>query len=166
MKVIHNQRWAAALLGICFCSAALAQYVWTDEKGTRQYSDRPPPANVPQKRILKAPASAAAGQRPAADAPAAADPTAKPAEPSLAQKNADFNKRRVEQAEKEKKAAEAASTEKERRAQCERIAGQMRALESGERITRTDKDGERTALSDAQRAQEIAEARKLSAECK
>ena len=67
----------AALLASLWLSmaSAHAQYVWVDEKGLKQYSDRAPPASVPLKRILKAPGLAQLQKQ--ADA-AAADGEAKP----------------------------------------------------------------------------------------
>ncbi|UUZ48461.1 DUF4124 domain-containing protein [Massilia sp. B-10] len=35
-------------------SLAQAQYVWVDEKGVKQFSDRSPPSNIPAKNILEA----------------------------------------------------------------------------------------------------------------
>ena len=35
-----------------------AQYVWLNDKGVKQYSDMPPPAAVPNQRILKSPGPA------------------------------------------------------------------------------------------------------------
>ncbi|MBS0307625.1 MAG: DUF4124 domain-containing protein, partial [Proteobacteria bacterium] len=41
-------------LAVCgFTASAMAQYIWLDDKGVKQYSDTPPPASVPKKRILK-----------------------------------------------------------------------------------------------------------------
>lgn len=144
--------------------AALAQYVWLDEKGTKQFSDMPPPSSVPRSRILKQPGSAppAATQETGEEKPAAAPKS----EPTLAEKNAEFRKRRSEQAEKEKKAAEEAARTAQNAKNCERAQEYQRSLESGERIFRTDKNGERAYLSDEQRAQEARDNRRVLAECK
>lgn len=144
--------------------AALAQYIWLDEKGTKQFSDMPPPPSVPRSRILKQPG----GAPPAAPQEAGEDKPAAPAkaEPTMAEKNADFRKRRTEQAEKEKKAAEEATRTAENAKNCERAREYQRSLESGERIFRTDKNGERAYLSDEQRAQETRDNRRIIAECK
>jgi Domain of unknown function (DUF4124) len=44
-----------ASLGLVFCASALAQYVWLDASGRKVFSDQPPPASVPAKRVLKDP---------------------------------------------------------------------------------------------------------------
>lgn len=49
----------AATLLLLASSLAHAQYSWIDEKGVRQFSDRPPPPGTPAEKILKAPGHAA-----------------------------------------------------------------------------------------------------------
>ncbi|HYD95738.1 MAG TPA: DUF4124 domain-containing protein [Noviherbaspirillum sp.] len=148
---------------------AAAQYVWLDEKGTRQYSDMPPPPSVPASRILKQPGKAVAP----ASGPAAGSSDGKPAsapapagEMSIAEKNAEFKKRRMEQAEKEKKAAEEARLAAEKAKNCERARDYQRVLDAGERVARIDKNGERAFLTDEQRAQESRDARRVLEGCK
>lgn len=134
---------------------ALAQHVWLDEKGVRQYSDQPPPAGTPASRILQRP-----GLRPAAPATAPA-----PGGPTLAERNADFEKRRIERAEREQKEAEQAALEKEKSRNCEQARGYGRALANGGRIARTDANGERSYLTDAQRADEMARVQRVLDQC-
>ena len=43
----------SALFAFGITGHALAQYVWVDDKGNKQYSDTAPPASVPKNRILK-----------------------------------------------------------------------------------------------------------------
>ena len=167
---IRNQ--AILLVLLCLSGQALAQavWIWTDTRGARQVSDRPPPADVPASRILKAPAGAGgAATNAAADAapaaPAATDAPVKPP-PTLADRNAEFNKRRAEQAAKDKQAGENAAELAERRANCERARRYSAVLESGERISQTDAKGERAFMDDAQRAREAGEMRKALAQCK
>ncbi len=163
----------AAMLGtLSFSTVVYAQYVWVDEKGTRQYSDMPPPASIPLKRILKQPGSpsptlsAMPAEPVAAEAPPAA-PAAKENLPlTTAEKNADFQRRKAEQAEKEKKAAEEAQRAADKAKHCEQARAYQRALQSGERLARTDKNGERYFLNDEQRATETREAQRLLDACK
>lgn len=154
-------------------SHAMAQYVWLDDKGVKQYSDMPPPVTVPDNRILKSPG--AATRTPAANI--AATPAAEPgtsenaaAKTKLpmtsAEKNADFQKRRMEQAEKDKKSAEEAQRAADKSKNCERASAYQKALDSGQRIARQEKDGQRAFLSDAQRAQESRDTKKVLSECK
>lgn len=164
MKHPRLQHLAVTVVtALCFSGAAHAQYVWLDEKGTKQYSDMPPPVSVPVNRILKQPG----GLPPAPtenEAPAAAMPAK--TEMSIAEKNAEFRKRRAEQAEKEKKAADEARQADEKAKYCERARDYNRTLQSGERISRTDKNGERSFLTDEQRARELREAQRMLDECK
>jgi hypothetical protein len=44
-----------ATFAILFSMSAVAQYVWLDASGRKVYSDQPPPANIPAKRVLKDP---------------------------------------------------------------------------------------------------------------
>jgi hypothetical protein len=135
---------------------ALAQHVWLDDKGVKQYSDQPPPAGTPASRILQSP-----GPRPAASASAPA-----PSGPTLAERNADFEKRRIERAEREQKESEQAAMEKEKNRNCEQARAYGRALANGGRIARTDANGERSYLTDAQRAEETARVQRVLEQCR
>ena len=78
-------RWLAGGALLLCTSLSHAQWVWLDEKGLKQFSDRPPPNSVPQKRILKQPAQTAAPLA-APVAPQALAPVAAPvAAPVVAQ---------------------------------------------------------------------------------
>lgn len=159
---------AALLLTFAASAPALAQYVWINENGVKQYSDMAPPASVPASRILKAPGNTAPkpASEPTAPPAGATAPAAKKNEPlTYAEQNADFQKRRMEQAEKEKKAEEEASKKAERAKNCERARSYQRALEDGQRIARTDKNGERVILDDKERAQEMQAAKKSLDQC-
>jgi hypothetical protein len=166
---------AAALAALSLTSAAFAQYMWLDERGVKQFSDRPPPSSVPVNRILRQPGGAAHSAGPAtapvalaAEAPASQNATAAKdkAPMTTAEKNADFLKRRAEQTEKDKKAEEQTQLAAEKAKNCERAGEYRRLLESGERIARTDHNGERYYLSDDQRSREINESKRLLQECK
>ncbi len=158
--------------------AAFAQFAWIDPNGVRQYSDQPPPASIPKNKILKdsgsqlrnaKPASPAAGIA-AADAAPEGVPAVKAAEPkgpmTLAEKNADYNKRKLEQAEKDRKAADDTKLAANKSANCDRTRQYARTLESGERISAIDKNGERDYMSDEKRAQEVAASRRALDGCK
>lgn len=146
---------------------AIAQYVWIDGHGVKQYSDMPPPSSVPANHVLKQPSGAPS--RPTADdtavTPAASAETAKPPM-TIAERNADFRKRHAEQAEKEKKAAEQARIAAEKKKNCDRAHDYQNALTSGERIARTDRNGERSFLTDEQREQEMKDVNRMLQECK
>jgi hypothetical protein len=166
---------AAGMAAMSLTAAAFGQYIWLDEKGVKQYSDMAPPVSVPKERILKEPASRAQAQAKAAPAPGKEEkpagvettPTTPPAAPmTTAEKNADFNKRKMEQAEKDKKAAELAKKEADKAKNCERARNYSQGLANGERIFHIDKNGEREYLSDEQRAKEMKEAKSILDNCK
>ena len=164
--------FAVALLGAFgFSSVAYAQYVWLDEKGVKQYSDMPPPVSVPKNRVLKEPGTPSRTLATAPAEAAAQDSLPATAEKeklplTTAEKNTDFQKRRAEQAEKDKKAAEEAQRAADKAKHCEQARSYQRALQSGGRIARTDKNGERYFLNDEQRAKEAQDAQRALEACK
>ena len=169
MKTICLKQAAAFIAALSFATAALAQYVWVDDKGTKQFSDTPPPASVPKARILRQPSamqstSAADKNTASADAPAESVKSAAPM--TSAEKNTDFLKRRNEQAEKDKKAADEAKRKADNAQNCERARSYAQGLESGQRMARTDKNGERAFLSDEERAGELQNAKRIISDCK
>jgi len=87
---------------------------------------------------------------------------------SVAEQEADFKKRQVEQAEAASKKEKEAGEDAQRKRACEDARSYLAGLESGARITRNDpKTGERVFLEDAARAQETDRARQsVQANCK
>lgn len=176
MKAIWFKRIATALALLCLTSAASAQYVWLDDKGVKQFSDTPPPASVPRNRILKDPGTmshstsrvttSTAPDKPENPGNETSAPNKAQLPMTTAEKNADFQKRRMEQAEKEKKDAEKAKQDADKVKRCERARAYSRNLESGVRITDIDKNGERYILNDEQRAQESRDNKHILDECK
>lgn len=160
----HLLAAAAAITAFTAAGTALAQYVWVDDKGVKQFSDMPPPASVPANRILKQPGGKSSAA-PETNGSATAAITPKP-ELTTAEKNAEFRKRKTEQAEKEKKAEEEAKNSAEKSKNCDRARDYLRALESGERLTRTERNGDRAFLTDQQREQELKETRRTLQDCK
>ena len=160
-------RIAAAVVLLAFTTLAQAQYIWINEKGVKEYSDRSPPPSMPLKNILKAPGGVptAVEAAPAATTAAASPAAAKPA-PTLADRNADYNKRLKDQAERDKKASDEASQKAEKAENCSRTLAAKRSLESGERISTVDKNGERRFIDDTERAREGARADKILATCR
>lgn len=159
-------RIAAALVLLAFTTLAQAQYIWINEKGVKEYSDRSPPPSIPLKNILKA----HGGQQAAAEAPPAAPPAAAPAAakpaPSLADRNADYNRRLKDQAAQAKQAADESAHKAEKAENCRRTLAAKRSIESGERISTVDKNGERRFIDDTERAREGARADKILAGCR
>ena len=160
------------LLALGLPRAALAQYIWIDDKGIKQLSDRPPPPSVPEKRILKAPgkvpfnpnAAPPEADAPPAGAAPAAEAGAKPP-PTLAERNEAFNKRRTDAAAAERKTAEDAQQKADIAANCEAARQNQRALDQGMRMVNVDKHGERAVLSDQERAEMGKKNQKVLAGC-
>jgi hypothetical protein len=164
MKAKYLLQIALLAASSCVVSNALAQWVWLDEHGVKQFTDVAPPANVPQNRILKQPHGAPpAKPSEAADKTtdkaddAGADKAAK-APPTTAEKEADYKKRKLEQAEKDKKAADEAKRKQANDENCARAKSYLQSLKSGVRITSSDSNGVRSDLSDDDRAKEQARA--------
>lgn len=156
------------LLGLAACLPAAAQWKWRDASGKVQYSDRPPPAAVPEKDILQRPAGTlrvAPTPAPAAssaDAGASVKPTAPPVDKEL-----EARKKKEEQEQDAKRRAEEEKLAKARAENCSRARGYLQSLESGMRIARTNDKGEREILDDAARAQEVQRARQvIASDCK
>jgi hypothetical protein len=160
----------AAFVAVASCPAA-AQWAWKDDNGRTVYSDRPPPATVNTDRIVRqppnkqtvlpTPAPADPAAKPAPDAKATTSATAPAAPKSIAEQEMEFRKRQQERADAEKKAQDEQTKLAAKAADCERAKGYLRAVEGGERITRTDAAGNREFLDDAQRAAEAERTRKL-----
>ncbi|WP_457426250.1 DUF4124 domain-containing protein [Roseateles sp. P5_E7] len=161
-----------ALLGLVFALSAQAQWKWKDAKGNVQYSDRPPPAGTPDKDILLRPATAAARSitvSPAgvpASAPASAPKPAASA-PTKAEQDAASRQKQDQDRENAKQKEEERRIAEQKRENCSRAQAQLRDLQSGIRITRTNEAGERVFMDDVQRQAEAERARGLVAsECK
>lgn len=168
---------AAAVAALSLSASAFAQYIWLNDKGVKQYSDMPPPASVPNNRIVKAPGvamRAASAAQPdgvaigtSENGTASATAADKAKSPmTTAEKNMDFQKRKIEQAEKDKKTAEEKQLAADKSKNCDRAREYQKALDSGQRIAHTDINGERTYMSDAQRAQETKDTRRILGDCK
>jgi hypothetical protein len=147
-------------------SLSFSQYVWVDEKGTKQFSDTPPPASTPRDKILRTPRGPVVNTPTPASEPSAAasDKVEKPV--TLASKNEEFNKRKAEKTEKEAKTAADAQAAADKARNCEKMKGYVKDIEDGVRITSRDAKGEKTYLDDAQRAQELNDAKKSLGQCK
>ncbi|RZL37355.1 MAG: DUF4124 domain-containing protein [Rubrivivax sp.] len=163
----------ALLIGLALAASAQAQWKWKDAKGNVQYSDRPPPSGTPDKDVLQRPpgatppaisvvpagqpasAASAAAPRPAASAPTKAEQDA------AARQKQEQDRDGAKQKEEERRVAE------QKRENCTRAQANLRDLQSGIRITRTNEQGERVFMDDVQRQAEVERARSLiTSECK
>jgi hypothetical protein len=171
MNTINRARLLAAGALMALASLAQAQYMWIDEKGLKQLSDRPPPPSIPLKHILKAPHGVPTADsvvaEPAAAATATTADAARPkAPPTLADRNADYNKRVKEKAERDGKDREEAERKAALAENCARAREARQSLDSGARIASVDQNGERAFMGDEQRAIESQKVNKALAACK
>ena len=157
-----------------------AQWKWRDASGRLIYSDRPPPANVPDRAILQRPPGTTPGR---GVPPSPTTPSLVPGTPSTAgepplaaasaagPKGTDSELEARRKKEAEAKAAEAKAAELKlaaaRAENCTRARSQMKTLDDGVRIARTNAKGEREILDDKAREAEQARMRGIIAsDCK
>jgi len=154
--------WIAALACLLAAPApALAQYTWKDSKGQLHASDQPPPRDIPDKDVIRRPSAARPATTTVAAAPSAASrpPAASaPVDPELQQRRA-----RAEQEAKAKAQVEEQRMAAQRAENCQRARQHLATLENGTRLVRFNAQGERVVLDDADRAQEVAQARGVMA---
>ena len=82
---------------------------------------------------------------------------------SLAERDADFKKRQLEQKETSKKGEEKTQETTDRKQNCETAQNYLRSLQSGARIGKTDPaTGERVFMEDSDRAAEMARAQRAA----
>lgn len=164
MKKLNRVRGLQFLAGAALLTVAglsQAQYVWVNDKGVKQFSDRAPPASIPLKNILKAPGGVQAASTASADV-APKPIVAAPPPPSLADREADYRKRQLAKADEDKKAAADAKNAAYNKQRCDTSRAAKAALDSGIRI-RSGANGD--VMDDAQRQQEAAKIKTSLAEC-
>jgi hypothetical protein len=141
-------------LALALAGTATAQlYRWVDESGRVRYTDRPPPAGV-KSRTIAAPAAPSTPAAPAADKGERSGPLT-PAEREQA-----FQKRRQEEQKAADKAAAAEKDAAVKQENCRRARESLATLQSGQRIRRTNAQGEQYYLDDSARAGEIQSAQR------
>lgn len=160
-----HQFLIAALL-LIVSPLASSQYIWVDNRGVKQLSDRPPPPNIPIKRILKAPGKPAFNPYAPLELEPGATPAAPQPSPSLAERNADFSKRQREASEKARVSADEAERKAARSANCDAARQNQQALDKGLRLSSIDKNGERGYMNDAQREELRKNTQKVLVDCK
>jgi hypothetical protein len=97
-----------------------------------------------------------------------AAPAAPPAQKSLAERDAEFKKRMIEQQEAQQKDSKKTAEAEQKREACNSAQTYLKSLESGLRMRRMDpKTGETAYMDDAERAAETAKARdRIAQNCK
>ena len=140
----------ALLLAAAAAHAQVMECV--DAKGTKTIAQFCPPGTVKENKLMKG----GAGPGPAGGS-AAAPVKSK----SLAEQDAEFKKRTLDRQDAEKKAEKEKADAKDLEQNCLSARAQLRGLQDGQRISRTDpKTGERIVLEDKDRPGEIASAQK------
>ena len=172
-----------ASFGLVFSITAAAQYMWLDASGRKVFSDQPPPANTPAKRILqqpgKAPSSLPATTSATDDAATAADGAEKTKTPDVAAKTTPapkiVSKDKDLESAKKKLDDEAAAKKKEEQDvrdkatadNCVRAKQAKTTLDSGVRLNQYNAKGERVFMDEAAR---MVEAKRIegiiAADCK
>jgi hypothetical protein len=166
------------LAGWAFALSAAAQYQWIGKDGRKIFSDRPPPADVQEKDILKQPGGrraalpavpaespdAAGSNAAATPAVAAAKPKADPNAPKISGKDAQLEakKKKLEEEEAAKKKAEEEKVAQARAENCERAKKAVTMLQSGVRVASTNAKGEREIMDDNARAAELKRAQAVA----
>jgi len=154
--------------------AAAQIYKCVGAGGKTVYSQSPCPSNTKSAPIQdRVPGSVAPPPAPAASAGTAgaggtaAAPAAKPSGPkSVAEQDADFRKRRADEAEAAKKSSEAQEQAEAKQKNCTAARANLAGLQMGGRQARINEKGERYFLDDAQVAQEMERAKQsMTANC-
>lgn len=156
-----------ALALLAACGGAQAQWQWRDAQGRMQYSDLPPPRDTPPQNILQRPQAVVRLAQPqAASAPAGAASLPGSVDPALEQRRQQLERQEADRRKADE--ARAAELRAQQAAQnCEQARAQLRLIESGERVVRTNARGEREFLDDAGRGREAAVARQaIASECR
>ena len=152
---------------LCLAIApAQAQWKWRDKDGRITVSDRPPPRDVPDKDILTKPTvemRRAVSAQAAASAASGAEGTVASPAPSAMEREVQSRKKAAEQEQAAKAKAEEEKLAAQRADNCRAARGHLAALESGQRIARTNEKGEREVLDDKGRADEMRRAREVVA---
>jgi hypothetical protein len=143
------------IAGMLVYGIAAAQILeCVDAKGRKEFANQCPPGTTESRKIMKSGVSSPSGGGSSA-------PAATGGQKSIAEQDAEFRKRQTERQEAESKAGKERAETDNRRAQCEQSQAQLRALEDGQRMVKTDpKTGERIFIQDDDRPREIDQARK------
>ncbi|GKS90938.1 DUF4124 domain-containing protein [Acidovorax sp. SUPP2539] len=160
-----------AALACTWAMGAAAQWQWIDKDGRKVYSDRPPPAEIPQKSILKQPGGNAISARPvavppAADGASAAMAAASAPRPTGKDKELEERKAQADAAEAAKKKADEERQAKLRAENCERARQSKAAMTSGQLFSQTNAQGERVFMDESAKAAEARRADSvIASEC-
>jgi len=153
---------AACLTAVLLASGpwAMAQWQWIDSTGRKVFSDTAPPSGIPEKNIVKSPASTRAPLPAAVAAAAASAPAATASQPGAApqlparDEELEARKKQADEAEQARRKADEQRVAKGRAESCERARKAKGVMESGTRLATTNAKGEREIMDDKARAAE------------
>lgn len=138
---------ASLLVAATAAHAGITQ--WVDAEGKVHFSDQPAPPTAKSKKTLDI------KTRPGAST---ATPDDKSGAKSLAERDLESRKRRVEAEEAAAKQSKEQEEAKQRKENCAQARNQLRALQDGQRISKYDEKGERAFLEDSDRPKAIQDA--------
>ena len=174
MPFRHYARPVITALLLLAAAGAHAQYAWIGANGTRQYSDKPPPPGTPADKILKSPGrytplTQAPGLEPV-DAAKPGEPALKPVEPkgppSVADRETAYKERKKAEAEAQAKAQQEALQKQQVAERCAAAREAQAQFNSGARIAQVNQNGERSYMSDQERAARSARANQALQDCR
>jgi len=154
-------------LALCAAAANAQQYKWKDSRGRTVYGDLPPAGVKATPMSSVSPPAAAATPAPAkaGGAESGSKAGAKDGKPlTPAEQEMEFRRRVKEAQEAAAKKAKEDQAERDKKQNCELAREQERTLASGQRVSRVDEKGERYYVNDAQRAEELSQARRSISE--
>ncbi|HTN28138.1 MAG TPA: hypothetical protein VL180_10165 [Burkholderiales bacterium] len=140
-----------AVLALLAGAAQAQVFCWTTKEGKRECGDTPPPGVKP---AAIATPSGGGGSAAPADSGAKAAGKKPPADPEQ-----DFRKRQADAQKAREKDEKAQEQAQAKQANCSSAREALRALESGQRLSRVDKNGERYFLDEQDVARETERAR-------
>lgn len=143
MKLLRPLICLAACL---YALTASAQWQWVDKDGRKVFSDMAPPADIPDKNIVKRPGSRGASFPSAAGAPAEPASAAMPAgvDKALSEK-----KKQADVAEAAKRKAQEDRNAQIRAENCARAQQAKAGVDAGGRMTRINERGEREFMDES-----------------
>ncbi len=164
------------LLATITLTPAFAQYQWRDGKGRMVFSDMPPPHSINKKNVIKGyeppPVSedvttsankinAENRQIEQAAQPAPITQETPSSESRLAERLAEFDKRREARLKAEKDGKDARKQASRQKDLCRNLQNDNRALQSGRRLALVNAEGEREIIDDKARKVRLKENREL-----
>lgn len=166
---MKTHKFLLLALACTWAFGAAAQWQWIDKDGRKVFSDRPPPQDVPENKILKQPRFVPAAPTAASNAASAPVPAASASAPATAGKDKELEKKKAqaEADEAAKKKAEETKQAAARAENCTRAKQAMTAFESGKPMRMPNAQGEMVFLDEAGRSAEMKRIQSvIDADCK